>query len=83
MMLIETRQQNTEVRVSLSKVGDKIDRISEKLDALQGQQQQAGALMAAQTSVPSMEVGMLVHNIQRIVKVLTACSANLYFTQQF
>jgi len=31
MMMIETRQQNTEVRVSLSKITDKVDRVSEKV----------------------------------------------------
>ena len=31
MMMIETRQQNTEVRVSLSKIADKVDRVSEKV----------------------------------------------------
>jgi len=31
MMMLETRQQNTEVRVSLSKISDKVDRLSEKV----------------------------------------------------
>jgi len=31
MMMMETRQQNTEVRVSLSKISDKVDRLSEKV----------------------------------------------------
>ena len=65
-MLMETRQQNTEIRVSLSKVTDKMDRMWERLDQLHGQQ--SSALMLS-NSVPSMEVGMLVHSIERIVKV--------------
>jgi len=66
MMMIETRQQNTEVRVSLSKVVDKMDRMGEKLDQLHGLQTSS---MSVANSMPSMEVGMLVHNIERIVKV--------------
>jgi len=31
MMMMETRQQNTEVRVSLSRISDKVDRLSEKV----------------------------------------------------
>lgn len=35
MMMMETRQQNTEVRVSLSKIADKVDRLSDKVISLQ------------------------------------------------
>ena len=31
MMMMETRQQNTEVRVSLSKISDKVDRLADKV----------------------------------------------------
>ena len=34
MMMMETRQQNTEVRVSLSKISDKVDRISDRVSVL-------------------------------------------------
>ena len=36
MMMMETRQQNTEVRVSLSKISDKVDRLTEKVRSVDG-----------------------------------------------
>jgi FK506-binding protein 15 len=64
MMLMEARQQNTEVRVSLSKISDKVDRLMEKFDQANVRQTTALSLT---TSMPSMEVGMLVHTVEKIV----------------
>ncbi|XP_052789453.1 FK506-binding protein 15-like isoform X2 [Mya arenaria] len=60
MLLSETRQQNTEVRLSLSKVSDKLDNVIQKLD--HGQSQGGTAMM------PNMETSVLLHNVTRIVQ---------------
>ncbi|ELU07414.1 hypothetical protein CAPTEDRAFT_199088 [Capitella teleta] len=64
VLLSETRQQNTEVRLCLSKVSDKVDRIMEKVDHMHSQQQQ----IAQPNTSYNMETSALMHNIQRIVQ---------------
>ncbi|XP_060074716.1 FK506-binding protein 15-like isoform X2 [Ylistrum balloti] len=65
VLLSETRQQNTELRLAVGKVTDKVDTILQKMDHLQTQQ--SGA-MALQSSAPNMEASVLMHNVQRIVQ---------------
>ncbi|OWF43709.1 FK506-binding protein 15-like [Mizuhopecten yessoensis] len=65
MLLSETRQQNTELRLAVGKMADKVDTIMQKMDHLQTQQ--SGAL-ALQSSAPNMEASVLMHNVQRIVQ---------------
>ncbi|KAK3602380.1 hypothetical protein CHS0354_011215 [Potamilus streckersoni] len=65
ILLTETRQQNTEVRFSLGKVSDKIDRVMEKLDMIQSYTADSRAHAAL---TPNMEATVLLHNIQRIVQ---------------
>ncbi|XP_053379992.1 FK506-binding protein 15-like isoform X2 [Mercenaria mercenaria] len=61
MLLSETRQQNTEVRLSLSKMSDKVDQVLQKID--QAHSQTSGTAM-----LPNMETSLLLHNITRIVQ---------------
>ncbi|KAL4218675.1 FK506-binding protein 15 [Mactra antiquata] len=61
MLLSETRQQNTELRLTLSKVSDKVDTVLQKID--QGQNPNTGTAM-----LPNMETSVLLHNITRIVQ---------------
>ncbi|CAH1787108.1 unnamed protein product, partial [Owenia fusiformis] len=64
VLLSETRQQNTEVRLSLSKLADKLDRCMEKLEQQQSNQGQ----LALHSNMPGMETAVLVHNIQRLAQ---------------
>ncbi|XP_061184098.1 FK506-binding protein 15-like [Saccostrea echinata] len=63
ILLTETRQQNTELRLSVGKMQDKIDQLLEKVDILHKK-----GPMALESSMPSMESSVLMHNIQRIVQ---------------
>ncbi|XP_052221939.1 FK506-binding protein 15-like isoform X2 [Dreissena polymorpha] len=61
MLLSETRQQHTDVRLSLSKVSDKVDQVLQKLD--HGATHPSGGGL-----LPNMETSVLLHNITRIVQ---------------
>nr|XP_022325943.1 FK506-binding protein 15-like isoform X2 [Crassostrea virginica] len=63
LLLSETRQQNTELRLTMGKMQDKIDQLLEKVDVLH----KKGPL-ALESSLPSMESSVLMHNIERIVQ---------------
>ncbi|XP_062586110.1 FK506-binding protein 15-like [Saccostrea cucullata] len=63
ILLTENRQQNTELRLSVGKMQDKIDQLLEKVDILHRK-----GPMALESSMPSMESSVLMHNIQRIVQ---------------
>ncbi|XP_060893408.1 FK506-binding protein 15 isoform X2 [Labrus mixtus] len=62
-LMTEARQHNTEIRLSVGKVADKVDQLTSKIDELQKQ----GSLSLAVPSM-SMETSMIMHNIQRIVQ---------------
>ncbi|XP_041643180.1 FK506-binding protein 15 isoform X2 [Cheilinus undulatus] len=62
-LMTEARQHNTEIRLSVGKVADKVDQLASKIDELQKQ----GSLSMAVPSM-SMETSMIMHNIQRIVQ---------------
>uniref|UniRef100_A0A3Q4B3S1 peptidylprolyl isomerase n=1 Tax=Mola mola TaxID=94237 RepID=A0A3Q4B3S1_MOLML len=62
-LMNEARQHNTEIRLSIGKVADKVDQLASKLDYLQRQ----GSLFTG-VSTMSMETTMVVHSIQRIVQ---------------
>ncbi|XP_034548433.1 FK506-binding protein 15 [Notolabrus celidotus] len=62
-LMTEARQHNTEIRLSVGKVADKVDQLSSKIDDLQKQ----GSLSMGVPNM-SMETSMIMHNIQRIVQ---------------
>ncbi|XP_051510137.1 FK506-binding protein 15 isoform X3 [Myxocyprinus asiaticus] len=62
-LMTEARQHNTEIRLGVSKVADKLDQLSSKIDNLQKQ----GNVSLGLTNV-SMETAMIMHNIQRIIQ---------------
>ncbi|KAM7416849.1 hypothetical protein PAMA_018766 [Pampus argenteus] len=62
-LMTEARQHNTEIRLSVGKVADKVDQLASKIDGLQRQ----GSLSMAVPSM-SMETSMIMHNIQRIIQ---------------
>uniref|UniRef100_A0A023GFZ1 peptidylprolyl isomerase n=1 Tax=Amblyomma triste TaxID=251400 RepID=A0A023GFZ1_AMBTT len=62
VLLSETRSQNTEVRLNISKLADKVDYIIGKLDTLKSQPPAAPPLSSY------MDSEALLHNIQRIVQ---------------
>ncbi|XP_062240869.1 FK506-binding protein 15 isoform X2 [Platichthys flesus] len=62
-LMTEARQHNTEIRLSVGRVADKVDQLASKIDDLQKQ----GSVPMGVSSM-SMETSMIVHNIQRIVQ---------------
>ncbi|XP_043102652.1 FK506-binding protein 15 isoform X2 [Puntigrus tetrazona] len=62
-LMTEARQHNTEIRLAVGKVADKLDGLSSKIDDLQRQ----GSVSMGLSNV-SMETAMIMHNIQRIIQ---------------
>ncbi|CAI5794227.1 FK506-binding protein 15-like isoform X2 [Podarcis lilfordi] len=65
-LLTETRQQNTEIRLAVGKVADKMDQLSVKLEELRKQNSGPGLLPGI--SSVTMETSMIMSNIQRILQ---------------
>nr|XP_006817309.1 PREDICTED: FK506-binding protein 15-like [Saccoglossus kowalevskii] len=65
MLLSETRQQQTEIRLAIGKLQDKIETVSSKIDHMHVQGSQSVAVSGQQGN---MESGILMQNIQRIVQ---------------
>lgn len=61
-LMTEARQHNTEIRLAVGKVADKLDTLSSRIDDLQKQSSVSMGL-----SNVSMETAMIMHNIQRII----------------
>ena len=72
-LLSETRREQTEVRVEITKLTGKIDEISNKLDKLREEGAAGGvgggSSLALRGPSPNMEAGVLLHNFQRIIQV--------------
>uniref|UniRef100_A0A671KBX7 peptidylprolyl isomerase n=1 Tax=Sinocyclocheilus anshuiensis TaxID=1608454 RepID=A0A671KBX7_9TELE len=62
-LMTEARQHNTEIRLAVGKVADRLDHLSSKIDDLQKQ----GSVSLGLSNV-SMETAMIMHNIQRIIQ---------------
>ncbi|XP_057212684.1 FK506-binding protein 15 isoform X2 [Triplophysa rosa] len=62
-LMTEARQHNTEIRLAVGKVADKLDLLSSKMDVIQKQ----GGLSSGLSNF-SMETAMIMHNIQRIIQ---------------
>ncbi|KAL1269380.1 hypothetical protein QQF64_031669 [Cirrhinus molitorella] len=62
-LMTEARQHNTEIRLAVGKVADKLDNLSSKIEDLQKQ----GSVSLGLSNV-SMETAMIMHNIQRIIQ---------------
>ncbi|KAM3867767.1 FK506-binding protein 15 [Diretmus argenteus] len=62
-LMTEARQHNTEIRLSVGKVADKVDLLASKMDELQ----RHGNLSMGMSGM-SMETSMIMHNIQRIIQ---------------
>ncbi|XP_025112156.1 FK506-binding protein 15-like isoform X11 [Pomacea canaliculata] len=63
ILLTETRQQNTEVRLTVNKMSDKVDKILEKVESLNN-----GVMQLQPLPAPTMETSILLHNISRIIQ---------------
>ncbi|XP_054876454.1 FK506-binding protein 15 isoform X2 [Poeciliopsis prolifica] len=62
-LMTEARQHNTEIRLSIGKVADKVDQLASKISNLEKQGTQSVGV-----SGMTMETSMIVHNINRIVQ---------------
>ncbi|KTF75389.1 hypothetical protein cypCar_00038727, partial [Cyprinus carpio] len=62
-LMTEARQHNTEIRLAVGKVADKLDHLSSKINDLHKQ----GSVSSGLSNV-SMETAMIMHNIQRIIQ---------------
>ncbi|XP_069039372.1 FK506-binding protein 15 isoform X2 [Lepisosteus oculatus] len=62
-LMTEARQYNTEIRLAVGKVADKVDQLASKVDDMQKQ----GGVSLGLSSM-SMETAMIMHNIQRIIQ---------------
>ncbi|XP_048368516.1 FK506-binding protein 15 isoform X1 [Sphaerodactylus townsendi] len=65
-LITEARQQNTEIRLAVGKMVDKIDHLSDKVNELQ-KQNSSHSLLSSNSSV-TMETAMIMSNIQRIIQ---------------
>lgn len=78
-LLSETRREQTEVRVEITKLTGKIDEISSKLDKLHDVGVSGGGTsLAVRGPSPNMEATVLLHNFQRIIQVSSCTIARKY-----
>ncbi|XP_006022730.1 FK506-binding protein 15 isoform X1 [Alligator sinensis] len=66
-LMTEARQQNTEIRMAVSKVADKMDHLAAKVEEFQKQNTGNNLLLPSISSV-TMETSMIMSNIQRIIQ---------------
>ncbi|XP_054030530.1 FK506-binding protein 15 [Dryobates pubescens] len=66
-LMTEARQHNTEIRMAVSKVVDKMDHLAAKVEELKKQTTVNSSLLPGISSV-TMEASMLMGNIQRIIQ---------------
>ncbi|XP_068020303.1 FK506-binding protein 15 isoform X2 [Melanerpes formicivorus] len=66
-LMTEARQHNTEIRMAVSKVVDKMDHLAAKVEELKKQTTVNSCLLPGISSV-TMEASMLMSNIQRIIQ---------------
>ncbi|XP_026777443.3 FK506-binding protein 15 isoform X1 [Pangasianodon hypophthalmus] len=62
-MMTEARQHNTEIRLAVARVTDKVDYLASKVDELHKQ-----GICSFALSSGSLETTMILHNIQRIIQ---------------
>lgn len=65
-LMTESRQHNTEIRMAVSKVADKMDHLMTKVEELQ--KHSSGNSMLLPSMSVTMETSMIMSNIQRIVQ---------------
>ncbi|XP_010071524.1 PREDICTED: FK506-binding protein 15, partial [Pterocles gutturalis] len=66
-LMAEARQHNTEIRMAVSKVVDKMDHLAAKVEELKKQNTGNSSLLPGISSV-TMEASMIMSNIQRIIQ---------------
>ncbi|XP_039417750.1 FK506-binding protein 15 isoform X1 [Corvus cornix cornix] len=66
-LMTEARQHNTEIRLAVSKVVDKMDHLAAKVEELKKQNTANSSLLPGISSV-TMEASMIMSNIQRIIQ---------------
>lgn len=71
-LMTEARQHNTEIRLAMGKVADKVDQLASKISDLERQGTPVGV------SSMTMETSMIVHNINRIVQENASLKKDLF-----
>ncbi|XP_057894277.1 FK506-binding protein 15 isoform X3 [Melospiza georgiana] len=66
-LMTEARQHNTEIRLAVSKVVDKMDHLAAQVEELKKQSSASSSLLPGISSV-TMEASMIMSNIQRIIQ---------------
>ncbi|XP_010719051.1 FK506-binding protein 15 isoform X3 [Meleagris gallopavo] len=66
-LMTEVRQHNTEIRLAVSKVVDKMDHLAAKVEELKKQNTGNSSLLPGISSV-TMEASMIMSNVQRIIQ---------------
>ncbi|XP_071430377.1 FK506-binding protein 15 isoform X2 [Pithys albifrons albifrons] len=66
-LMTEARQHNTEIRLAVSKVVDKMDHLAAKVEELKKQHSATSSLLPGISSV-TMEASLIMSNIQRIIQ---------------
>ncbi|XP_038123673.1 FK506-binding protein 15 isoform X3 [Cyprinodon tularosa] len=72
-LMTEARQHNTEIRLAMGKVADKVDQLATKISDLERQGTHSSGV-----SGMTMETSMIVHNINRIVQENEALKKELF-----
>ncbi|KAM5145337.1 FK506-binding protein 15 isoform 2-T2 [Mantella aurantiaca] len=67
-LMTEARQQNTEIRMAIGKVIDKIDNLASKVDSIQKESTVGASHLLPGISSITMESAMIMNNIQRIIQ---------------
>ncbi|XP_034027200.1 FK506-binding protein 15 isoform X2 [Thalassophryne amazonica] len=62
-LMTEARQHNTEIRLAVGKVADKVDQLASRLDGIQSK-----GNLSVGISGMSMETSLIMHNIERIIQ---------------
>ncbi|XP_063000887.1 FK506-binding protein 15 [Elgaria multicarinata webbii] len=65
-LMTEARQQNTEIRLAVGKVADKMDQLAAKVEEFQ--KHNSGTTLLPGISSVTMEAAMIMSNIQRIIQ---------------
>jgi FK506-binding protein 15 len=68
VLLKETKEQQSEVKLEMTRMIRKLDDLTVKVEQLHDSNRETNRSLVSANSSPSMEAGILLHNIQRIMQ---------------